>query len=548
MAWNKPTNLREWLDIFLRHRKKFLFVSIPVAMVVIIGSHYVERKYTASAIMEVRNHLAIQQIGDQVTARATKPMRRLLHHDIVSRKAIEQVIDDLELLRDMPIYHADGELTAKGQMIKSDMVDKMRKGIAVSYIARTSELDRARISYTDLDRELAPRIVNKLVDNYIQDANALFDKKLISTKSFFEAQVARHRQNLQTEEAKLMRFRAANPGLEPDDPLSVDAKLVTLQAKLDRLNSDINVLTEERRALQGWLKSAPEMIISKEERTNPEWEATRQRLNALEIEYYNFRNRPGGPTEAHPESQKYIKMIRDLKVKVKELPQRIVADGEAIVNEARIVAAKELETMSGRLAGHESQRAEVKRQYSVYEVRKSNFVELRNKYLNMKRTISEHESQHEFYANKLRATQIALSAAVGNRSVTLTVIDRPREHIKPSHPTLSKILIMSLVLGIGFGGGAIVLSEMLDRSFHNVQHAVDDLKLPVLGAVNEIITQPMIFRRKLFAWGVYPTIGAMLVMVLVVSIILAHLSLVDPSMYEEIMRQPGRMLSSFILG
>lgn len=153
MAWHKPTNLREWLDIVLRHKKKLFFVSVPITVTVIIASHYWERKYTAPAIVEVRTQLATEQINSPVAISAVKPIRSLLRQDLTSRRAISQVIDDEGLTHDLE-FTADGELTKRGQILKNKMIKEMAERVGVNYITRNNSIDRVRISYTDPFRML----------------------------------------------------------------------------------------------------------------------------------------------------------------------------------------------------------------------------------------------------------------------------------------------------------------------------------------------------------------------------------------------------------
>ena len=64
-----------------------------------------------------------------------------------------------------------------------------------------------------------------------------------------------------------------------------------------------------------------------------------------------------------------------------------------------------------------------------------------------------------------------------------------------------------MVLGFGAGVGMIIATETLDRSFRDVDETVDQPKLPVFGAVSEIVTHTEAHRRRVMAWGVFPALG-----------------------------------------
>lgn len=537
MAWRKPSNFSEWLSTLLRHKKKFFFTTILVAILVVVVSLRLPRKYTASAVLEMRHDLAIRQVGSKTTDRAIEPIRKLRRQELTNRRAVRQVIDDLGLTENLP-HTIEGELTPAGQLALNDMIKSISSHINVKYLARYREIERVRVAYTDNDRELVPKMTNRLVDNYIQKASDMFDQQLIKTKGFFEKQAARYRQKLHAAEFSLIKFEGDYSGLDPRDPSSVDVKLVELNARFDRAEEQISILRQKRNALQSMVDQQPEMIERKVERINPELEHLLSRKQQLEDTLFEIQNSGGQATERHPKVIKIHRKIAHLKVQIASTDTNVPFEAETIPNIQRIQWIAEIKQMGGELGAIEQQHSILSRQIQEYEIRKRNYVELRNQYVTMKRDINDYRKQMNTWENEARKTQTALEAAVGGRSINMTVIERPEEYSLPSYPAIPKVLLAALVLGIGGGTMMIVLAEMTDRSLHGVQHAMDDLQLPVLGAVDEIMMPAVLFRRKIFDWGIYPATAAAMIIVLIVTIYLASLSLADPSSYERLMRQP----------
>ncbi|MFN9610791.1 MAG: GumC family protein [bacterium] len=72
---------------------------------------------------------------------------------------------------------------------------------------------------------------------------------------------------------------------------------------------------------------------------------------------------------------------------------------------------------------------------------------------------------------------------VAQRTVPWTVIDSPRFDPKPVKPTVSRNLVLSLLLGSAGGLAAALLRDRLDHVFHDPNELKQALPLPVLGLV-----------------------------------------------------------------
>ena len=54
---------------------------------------------------------------------------------------------------------------------------------------------------------------------------------------------------------------------------------------------------------------------------------------------------------------------------------------------------------------------------------------------------------------------------------------------KPFKPDIFKLVLFGIASGIGAGGGAVYLREMMDDSFKKAQDVEDILRMPVLAAI-----------------------------------------------------------------
>ena len=280
---------------------------------------------------------------------------------------------------------------------------------------------------------------------------------------------------------------------------------------------------------------------------NPELMAINQKKtllqNELENHLYNM-----GRTEEHPAVVRARKRLVELDEMANELEQQIVVGVELVPNTDRMGAEREVETLSGTLVALERQVERLAKQVEKKEVLKRNFFVIRNEYLAMNGQLAEAKQQLNFWGGNLGKTITALTAEIGQRGVRLRLVERAPELARPSSPTLSGILMSAAVAGCAVGGVLVILSELLDHSFRNVEQAVDELNLPVFGTVNEILSPGEVFRARVLGWGLYPAIGTAMILVLLASVAISNLSLSDPHRYEQFIKSPTQFLNQTIFG
>lgn len=539
MAWRRPTNLREWTWILFRHKKKAFFPAVAVMVIVMIASHTIPRVYTAEAKFQRRNDPALSQMKDRTADRNLDPIRRALTEDIKGRTSVEQVIDDLGLTRNMS-HTPDGQLTREGQMRKMDLVKQVQSRIKVWFTIKSNQVDQIAVSFTHEDRELAPKLVNKIVENYIRSTRQQLDDSLLDSKTFFEHEVERYRRQVTELEAKKLRFEMDNPGLLPEDPVNNQNKLVELRSQMQAARQELKQSQAQHAALKVWIDAQP--LFTEQERMgqNPVLTDQLTRRNELETELEQHLHQ-WGRTEDHPLVRKTRKRLADLEQKISTTPPEAVVGRDRLPNQARLTAEQQLQMLSGSMVALGRQLQEYAGQVEQLEVLNRNFLPVRSDYIKLQREYDEAVGQLEFWEDNLRQTTIALRAEVGQRGVRLSILQRAPDQAKPSEPTLMRILMAALMLGLGTAAGVIFVAEMVDHSFRSVEHAVDDLKLPVLGTVNEIVTDRETAQRRMWNFGIYPAVAVALVVILAVSTTLTYVSLEQPNRFEKWFGKPNRV-------
>jgi len=83
----------------------------------------------------------------------------------------------------------------------------------------------------------------------------------------------------------------------------------------------------------------------------------------------------------------------------------------------------------------------------------------------------------------------------------------------PAAPNRLRLFIVSLVLSVGLAGGALLVAEMLDTSFHSVTELREFSIVPVLVSIPRIVTDADRYRQQ--RWFRLAAAGTMLGLVLI---------------------------------
>jgi nitrogen fixation/metabolism regulation signal transduction histidine kinase len=98
------------------------------------------------------------------------------------------------------------------------------------------------------------------------------------------------------------------------------------------------------------------------------------------------------------------------------------------------------------------------------------------------------------------------------------VIDPAQIPERPAKPDMNKVLLVTLVVGLGLGGGLAYMAEMLDTSYKSPDEVEKELELPILVSMPIRYTEKEIRRmkmRRIFGY-VFVSVGFVAVAVAIV--------------------------------
>jgi len=531
MALRKPKSPREVVNLVLRHRKKLIFPALIVAIAVVIGSKWMPRMYRAEAEFTRLNSVAMETMGDSTAQRNLGRVRRALRQDFHDTEFVEQVIKDLGLDRGLS-RHADGTLTAQGQIQMQEQVQDWRRKISIRHSLRTNAEDRIEVGFRHEDRNIAPRVANQLVENYVRVTRERLDRMLLNAKTFFEREVTRYQTRVTELEERKLHFEVEHPGLQPDDPGSIQTKVTDLRTKVETLREQDARNKARIAALTAWIKDQPEFVELRHRGKNPAFDEKQRRVVELENQLQDHLNR-WNRTEDHPLVVRTRRSLEEVREELKDMEIEVTTSSEMVPNNERMQAQRELETLNSEARSTEAALTKAEKTLEQTEALNTNFYVVRNEYQKILRDMEQAQRQLLFWESNLRQTVLALTAEVSQSGVRLAVTRRAPAVARPYEPDFNTIAMMAIAAGLGLGASLVLLAELLDHSFATVDHVTDELKLPVLGAVNEIVPAGKRRVQRVMELGVYPALALAMLLVLGVALYLTYVSLQDPARFEQ---------------
>jgi capsular exopolysaccharide synthesis family protein len=324
-------------------------------------------------------------------------------------------------------------------------------GISVSQIENSSIY---RISYENLNPELAARVVNTWADAFIE---ANIERRVDASsyaRDFLADRLEQFKEKLEESENRLLAFARQH------EIVNIDEKQTITTLKLQDINSAFNAAEQERiRAesistqLRGVSAQGLSQILE-----NPVVQQLKQTKAQLEAEYQENLKifKPAYPKMLQLQSQ-----INQIQAKIDEE----VANVQASIRANFEAAKSQEELLAIRLE-------EVKEEVSALQNRSI-------EYNILKREVDTNRQLYDDILQRLKEVGVASAVEANN----ISIVDRAQKPASPYKPNHRKNILLAMLIGL-FGGIALAfLFEHLDDTIKYPEDVERQLGIPVLGVI-----------------------------------------------------------------
>ncbi len=537
---------RDVLRVVFRRRWLFLLGSSLFAIGALVGSHWLEVKYTGTAKFERRSDVAARE-SLQRSSESFEAIKLTLQHELAGRGAVERIADDLGLTRGLP-RDQGAHFTDSGELQKQEIVRKLMKDIKVRWEVRSEDVDLVSVSVTHSDRRLAREIPDVLVKNYITRVSEQIVQRLTDSRDFLLKQVRACTTRATELNNKKIQFETRHAGMMPDSPGALQERIQQISADIDARQLQQNTARQTLARLKALGQAAtapasqpatqPAEPVQVVRGPNPELRRLEEQLRAME-EALTDAQMLNHMKDNHPTVVKLRAKIRQLRKTIKNTPAEAVLHrvyGNAASSDAlrpQLAATESLlETATREIERLERRRA-------AWQKLMGNFAPVRQEYLQIIEKIQKQEAELGNWQGRLTEVEMALAAEVAKRRTHLNAVQAAQRQLRPSSPSLVMILGFAIFGGLAFGGGLVFGAQFLDRTIATTEHAMDYFDVPVHGVIGEIVTRRQRAAARLKRWLVAPVVSLIIVACLCISGLSVVLWLRFPEKYEQWRASPA---------
>lgn len=488
MLGHRQLSLDDYLEILRRRWWVILIPTLVIAVGAYAYSLFLANQFTSRTLVLVEQPKVPESYVKSVVAGDIGQRLGTMQEQILSRTRLQPIIDKFGLFKD-----------EKGKVATEDLVDRLRKSIAVTPIqslvsTAAGELPGFTISFTARDPRLAQQVCAEITSMFIEENLRLREQRAEGTTDFLRTELDQAKQNLDAQDAKLAEFKSKYLGSLPGNEQAQMNMLAGLSSQLDAVTGQLYRAQQDKayqesllaQQLSAW-QTSQKSGEPREDTLERQLADAQAQLVAMEAHY----------TASHPDVVKLKEDVAALKRRIREKAAPTNAATAQGQEPAGGTEPPEIQRLRFQLHQTETlvrdmtrEQTRLKQQLGVYQGRLSMSPVVEQRYKELTR---DYQSALQFY-NELLAkksqSEMATSLERRQQGEQFRVMDPADLPERPSYPNRPLFAGGGLGVGLALGIGITLLLEFQDKSLRTEDDVQHFLGLPTLAMV------PLIGDRK----------------------------------------------------
>jgi polysaccharide chain length determinant protein (PEP-CTERM system associated) len=343
------------------------------------------------------------------------------------------------------------------------------------------------LSYRGPDPQTVALVTNTLASFYVEENLKVRERRAAGTAEFLKVQLAETRKRLDELEARVSEFRKRYLGELPQQMQANMATLESLNTQL-RVTSGNQIRAAEQRdsltALLAEAASSPQ-AFGGPTGAPAAAEPRAVRLARLHQELASVRSRY---TEEHPTVARLTVEIAAMEREPTE-PAGDKGSAGALSNPYFFRLRETLSAADSEAKLLKAEEERLRAAIAAYQARLENTPKREQGFQGVSRDYESTKQLYESLVKRHEEAQLAERMEQRQKGEQFRVLDPAVASQSPAAPDRLRLFIVSLVLSFGLAGGAVMVAEMLDTSFHSVNELRAFSIVPVLVSIPRIVTK-----------------------------------------------------------
>lgn len=478
---NEELSLKDIFIIFKRRYKLGVFIFLITILLTAVYVFFIAKpEYEISALIKVSSSSTPQLSGTAALILGTSNPQTADEPIIIkSRPVLLGVIKEQNLVEYFKSKVKDPKKAEK--ITENNVSEILEKKIQVNNEKNSSLL---RVSFTYTDKELAYKVLNSLISNYLKFSAQLNKDEKSYTKEILEKKIPQLEEEIKQISEKIQKFKEEKSLAPTVEAEELSKGLIKLYQTLSDMEAKVSSYEKTVKLIESQIKQTKGIIS--ESLYTPDSKV----ISELRAQLINLNVELSGLLQTYNESAP----------QVKEVKEKIRKTEEALEKEIRNKLSSKIDSSDPVLSELYSNLAQAQLQYEVskvqYEAIKKQienveanlkkFPSYEQEYITLQR---DYTIKQQLYSQLvLQYEQYKLSEAGLTDKIPI-VVEEPTIPEKPSKPNKKLTLAIGGVLGIFLGILGIFLREATDKIIRDEE----DIKRlfgiqPVIFTQNEITT------------------------------------------------------------
>lgn len=360
------------------------------------------------------------------------------------------------------------------------------------------------LRYSDTDPRMAQRVVQTLLNTFVEDTLGLKRQDTDSAQKFLQNQISEYETRLRDAENRLAEFKQHNVGLMPGETGDYYSRMQAASSQLETLRAKYRLANERRNELTKQLEGEePTFGLFSDSSGSGETESGqigeyRRQLDQLLLQY----------TDKHPK-------VVALKETIAQLEAQKAANARqggtlGVPRDRKDAAAFALDinpvyqNLRIELSRVQVELAELRQQVAEQEAivgglksRVNTIPETEAELTRLNRDYEVNKAQHQALLQRLESARLSESAEASTEQVRFRIIEPPTVPLIPIGPNRALFMSAALLAALGAGIALAFLMDQLQPVFLSRGMLAGVTGLPVLGAISFVrasVARPLLRR------------------------------------------------------
>lgn len=520
---------------YLRTMWIYRWVALCLSTVICLGGWayvaYMPSTYEVQAKIFIDTRSMLQPLlrGLTVNNNMITNTAALMRRTLLTRPTLEEVA-----------RRADLDLQTTTSREFETLVTDLSKEIRVS---GTSKDNIYQIYYADQNPQVAKRVVDELLNTFLETALGETRKDTVVTQKFLDEQIAEYERRLIEAEERLKEFKQRNAGMMPGDQNDYFGRLSSARSELAQAELMLREAVNRRDAVAAQIAGEEPVFGFGGEtfaaqspqvaQIDSRLAGLREKLDSTLLQY----------TEKHPDVKALRATIESLEAQREEELARMAEvspGGPAPLNTNPVYQQMRvsLSNADAEVAALTTRVAEYRRRVEKLQELADTVPEVEAEYARLNRDYGLHKKNYQELIERREAARMSQEVERTGDDIKLRVIEPPRIPLNATGPDRVSLLSLVFVAAFGVGGAFAFLLAQLKPRFFTLDELRESIELPILGAVS-LITNERYRRKRRLEVAVFSAVFGVVVVLYAGLVILG---MKEPGVYESFNAAVSRVI------